>query len=106
MIHVIASITLKPGMKASYLKELWPVIPSIRAEQGCIEYGVVEDLLLGLPPQQESAPDTVVIIERWTDENALKTHLGAQHMVNLRKRVESIMGGVQLKVLQAVSKPV
>ena len=39
MIHVLAIITAKPGMRGAILKEFHANIPAVHAENGCIEYG-------------------------------------------------------------------
>ena len=39
MIHVLAIITAKPGMRSVILKEFHANMPAVHAENGCIEYG-------------------------------------------------------------------
>src|SRR5271166_4697253 len=39
MIHVVAIITAKPGMREAILKEFRANVPAVHAEDGCIEYG-------------------------------------------------------------------
>ncbi|MCB1804273.1 MAG: antibiotic biosynthesis monooxygenase, partial [Candidatus Competibacteraceae bacterium] len=39
MIHVLATIQLKPGQRAAFLQEFHQVMPKVHQEQGCIEYG-------------------------------------------------------------------
>ena len=39
MIHVLAIITAKPGMREAILKAFRANMPAVHAEQGCIEYG-------------------------------------------------------------------
>ena len=43
MIHVIAVITAKPGMRDSILQAFRANVPAVRAEKGCIEYGAAVD---------------------------------------------------------------
>ena len=43
MIHVVAIITAKPGMREAILKEFRANVPAVHAEQGCIEYGPTID---------------------------------------------------------------
>ena len=42
MIHVVAVITAKPGMRAAILQAFQANVPAVKAEQGCIEYGAAE----------------------------------------------------------------
>jgi quinol monooxygenase YgiN len=100
MIYVIATVSLHSEAKRSYLREISLVLPTIRAERGCLEYEVLEDLSLGLPPEQEARSDVMTIVEKWTDEQALRTHLSAPHMAEYRKRVASIVKSVQLRILK------
>lgn len=39
MIHVVAIITAKAGMRDGILKEFHANMPAVHAEKGCIEYG-------------------------------------------------------------------
>ena len=43
MIHVLAIITAKPGMREAILKEFRANMPAVHAEKGCIEYGPAID---------------------------------------------------------------
>ena len=43
MIHVIAVISAKPGMRDLILQAFRDNVPAVRAEQGCIEYGAAVD---------------------------------------------------------------
>ncbi len=43
MIHVLAIITAKPGMRDAILKEFRANMPAVHAENGCIEYGPATD---------------------------------------------------------------
>lgn len=43
MIHVIAVITAKSGMRDSILAAFHANIPAVKAEDGCIEYGAAID---------------------------------------------------------------
>src|SRR4029077_14312687 len=44
MIHVIAVITAKPGMRDTILTHFRANVPAVKAEKGCIEYGAAIDL--------------------------------------------------------------
>ncbi len=44
MLHVIAFITTKPGMREAVLREFRANVPAVRAEEGCIEYAPAVDL--------------------------------------------------------------
>ena len=65
MIHVLAVITAKPGMRHEILTHFRANVPAVLAEQGCIEYGAAVDLENGPPFQTPWGPDTFVVIEKW-----------------------------------------
>jgi quinol monooxygenase YgiN len=99
MIHVIASIRLQPGCLSRFLEIFKNNVPAVKAEKGCLEYLPAVDIESGLPPQRLE-PDTVVIIERWNDLDALRKHLASPHMAAYREKVKDLVSSVSLKVLQ------
>ena len=44
MLHVLAYITAKPGMRETVLREFRANMPAVHAEEACIEYVPVVDL--------------------------------------------------------------
>ena len=52
MVHVIASISVKPGCLARFLEIFKANVPAVKAEPGCIEYRPAVDVASGLPPQR------------------------------------------------------
>ena len=65
MIHVLAMITTKPGMRAAVLKEFNANMPAVHAENGCIEYGPAADADGFGSFQTKLGPDTFVVVEKW-----------------------------------------
>jgi len=80
MIHVLAVITAKSGMRDAILKELRANMPAVHAEHGCIEYGPAIDAEGIGGSQTRFGPDTLVVIEKWDGPDALKAHAAAPHM--------------------------
>jgi len=99
MIHVLATITLRPGAHAAWLEEFARLVPEVQAEDGCIEYGAAVDVASGIAIQEPVRATTVMVIEKWSDLGALAAHLEAPHMVAWRERVKDLMTGVSLQVL-------
>lgn len=97
MIHVVATIDVAAGRRAQFLEEFHKLVPTVRAEQGCLEYGPTVNAEAAIT---EDRPDTVVVIEKWTDLPALEAHLEAQHMVDFRERVKPLVEGTKLQVLR------
>jgi len=97
MIHVVAIITAKPGMRAHLLEVFKEVIPTVRAEQGCIEYNVAVDID-GADPA--FGPETYLVIERWQSLPALKAHAVAPHMVGFGERARDMIAARAVHVLE------
>jgi quinol monooxygenase YgiN len=102
MIHVIATIELRPGLRGAFLAEFERIVPTVLAEAGCIEYGATVDLDTGLERQAPLREDVVVILEKWKNVAALKAHLNAAHMAAYRDRVGDLVTGFTLHILEPV----
>ena len=100
MIHVIAAIELKPGTRDAFLREFHALMPSVHAEDGCIEYGPTVDAETPIAAQVPRRPDLVTIVEKWRDVPALQAHLVAPHMIDYRSRITLFVQGVTLRVLE------
>ena len=48
MINVVVLIQLKEGSRETFLHEFQKVVPLVRDEQGCVEYGPTIDVTLWL----------------------------------------------------------
>jgi quinol monooxygenase YgiN len=99
MIHVIATVDLAPGTREKFLSEFRKLIPDVRAEAGCIEYGPTVDAETDIPIQFRMGADKVVIIEKWETVAALKAHGVAPHMQAYRAKVKDFVKGMELRVL-------
>ena len=99
MIHVIAIITAKPGMRETILEVARANVLAVRAEDGCIEYGLAIDAE-GLGSfQAKFGPETFVFIEKWRDAQALKAHAGAPHMAAYGTKVKDMIASRVIHVL-------
>lgn len=100
MIHVIAAIELKPGTRDAFLREFHALMPSVHAEDGCIEYGPTVDAETPIAAQIPRRPDLVTIVEKWRDVPALQAHLVAPHMTPYRAKVKEFVISTQLQILE------
>ncbi|MFO1094983.1 MAG: putative quinol monooxygenase [Planctomycetaceae bacterium] len=100
MIHVLATIELQPGKRDAFLAEFHQVMPAVKAEVGCIEYGPATDAATDLPQQQRLGENAVLVVEKWASLEALKAHLVAPHMLAYRERVKGLVVGSRLQILQ------
>ena len=100
MIHVIATIELADGGRDAFLKEFRVVVPKVRAEAGCLEYGPSVDMVSGIPAQAALRPNVVTVVEKWSDLASLKAHLAAPHMQEYRPRVKHLVRSTTLQILE------
>ena len=99
MIFVIADIQIAPGQRDAFVAEFKKLVPSVLAEEGCIEYGPAVDALTDLE-KQHTDESVVTIVEKWESLDALKAHLIAPHMAPYREAVKDMVVGSQLRILE------
>jgi quinol monooxygenase YgiN len=102
MIHVIATIKLKPGTREKYLGILKANLPNVLAEKGCIAYVPAVDVESGIPVQAALRSDVVTLVEAWESLADLQAHLKAPHMLTYRENVKDIVKNISLHVLAPV----
>lgn len=102
MIHVVAVITAKPGMRDIILREFRANVPAVLAEDGCIEYGAATDSSPSPGFATPIGPDTFMVIEKWASMQALEAHARSPHMAaygartreHIAKRMVHVLSGV------------
>ena len=99
MIHVIATVELAPGTRDAFLAEFRKIIPVVRAENGCIDYGPAVDADTDIATQFRIGADRVVVVEKWDSVAALRAHSVASHMQAYRAKVKDYVRGMELRVL-------
>ena len=99
MIHVLAIVTAKPGMRESILKLFRANVPAVHAEDGCIEYGPAVDTEGVGGFQTKLGPDTFVVVEKWESIEALKAHAAAAHMAAYAAKTKDMIAGRVIHVL-------
>jgi len=102
MIHVVAVITAKPGMRENVLTHFRANVPACRAEKGCIEYGAAVDAQ-GVPTSKASfGPETFVVIEKWETLAHLQAHAVAPHMKAHGAKTKELVESKLIHVLEPV----
>ncbi len=102
MIHVIAIITAKPGLRAQVLEAFHANREAVLAEKGCIEYGAAVDAA-GMPTSKGSfGPDTFVVVERWETVADLQAHAVAPHMLTYGAKTKEWTASRMIHVLDPV----
>jgi quinol monooxygenase YgiN len=99
MIYVIATIEVVEGRREAFLKEFHRIVPVVRQEQGCLEYGPAVDVPTAIAAQGPTREQTVTVIEKWHNLEALQAHLAAPHMAAYRERVRELVIAVALQIL-------
>ena len=99
MIHVLAIITAKPGMRERVLAEIRANMPAVHAEAGCMEYSPATDAdgLGGF--QTKLGPDVFVAVEKWDSVEALKAHAAAPHMAAYAAATKDMIASRVIHVL-------
>mgnify|MGYP002626535853 CR=1 FL=1 len=100
MIHVIASIEVVPGKREEFIAAFKKVVPAVKAEEGCLDYGPTVDVPTDIPAQGGARDNVVTIVERWENLEALQQHLVAPHMTEYRKTVKDLVVGTNLAILE------
>jgi len=100
MIHVIATIGLRPGRRDAFLAEFHRLVPLVLAEVGCLDYGPTVDVPTGLSAQGPAREDVVTVVEKWSTLDHLRRHLAAPHMEAYRAKVADFVVGTTLLVLE------
>ena len=99
MIHVLAIVTAKAGLRAELLALFNANVPAVHTEDGCIEYGAVIDV-----PGTEPAfgPETFVVVEKWASLAALQAHAAAPHMKAYAAKARDLIEARAIHGLQPV----
>ena len=97
MIHVLAVITTKPGLRAEVLAQFHANMPAVHAEAGCIEYGPVVDT--GNSPAKYGS-DTFVVVEKWESADHLKAHAASPHMAAYGAKTKEMLASREIHIMQ------
>jgi quinol monooxygenase YgiN len=100
MIHVLAIITAKPGMRAKILEAFHANMPAVHAEKGCLEYQPVVDVDNFGAIQTPLGPDTFVVVEKWETADDLKAHGAAPHMAAYAAKTREMVASRTIHVLR------
>ena len=100
MIHVVAVITAKPGLRAQVLEAYRANRPAVLAEKGCLEYTATIDAQ-GMPPSKGTfGDDTFVVVEKWETLADLQAHAVAPHMVAYGAKTRDLTASRVIHVLE------
>jgi quinol monooxygenase YgiN len=100
MLRVLATIELRPGKRAEFLRIFQDLVPKVLGERGCRDYMPMVDLETNIGTQIPLRTDVVTVVETWEDLESLEKHLMAPHMREYRQAVKELVARVSLQVLQ------
>ena len=83
MILVLGTVKLAPERLDGAREAMARMVAASRAEAGCIAYSYAQDL---------ADPETIHVVEKWRDRDALSEHFATPHMAEWR----GVMGGLGL----------
>ena len=102
MIHVIATIELKPNCREAYLAVLQKNVSNVKTEAGCLAYEPALDIDSGLPVQGALRESVVTIVEAWESLEHLGAHLKTPHMAAYRDAVADYVENVSIQIMSPV----
>ena len=105
LIHVVAVITAKPGKRDKILKAFHQNSPTVRKEQGCIEYIATVDADDVGELQTKFGDNTFVVVEKWESLDALKDHATSPHMAVYAKKTKGLIKSRIIHVLSPIAGP-
>jgi quinol monooxygenase YgiN len=103
MVHVLAFITTKPGMRDTVLASFNANVPAVLAEDGCIEYGATVDVANAGPIQTKVGDDSFVVVEKWASMSALGAHAKSAHMAAYAGKVKDMLQDRVIHVMEAAA---
>ena len=99
VVHVLAFITAKPGMRDEILEAFRANVPAVHAEDGCIEYGATIDHADAGAIQTKLGDDSFVVVEKWASLDALKAHGASPHMAAYAAKTRPMIAERVIRVL-------
>ena len=84
MIAVVAKIPIKEGMMNDAVAVFKELISKMGNDEGTQAYSICVD---------KNNPNTLVVVERYADEAALKLHGGTDHFKECSKKLGGIVAG-------------
>jgi quinol monooxygenase YgiN len=97
MICVVASLETAAGRREDLLRLMEKLVPQVRAEKGCLEYGPMVDVATQMNTVR---PNVVTMIEKWESVAALQAHLATPHMVGFRTDTADMGLSMSLQILE------
>lgn len=93
MILILGKVKLAPDQLDGARAAMERMVAASRAEDGCIAYSYAQDVL---------DPETIHVIEKWRDRDAVAFHFATPHMAEWRGVMGELgLSGRDLKIHEA-----
>ncbi|WP_136681196.1 antibiotic biosynthesis monooxygenase [Neptunomonas sp. XY-337] len=100
MLHLVATITAKPGQKQQVLDALLDIRDDVLAEAGCYQYLPTIDMADTVARQAAQRMDTITLLEQWESLDHLEGLFQTAHLKAFQQTVEPWLESVSLQLLQ------
>ena len=70
MIRIVAQSVIKDDKREDYIQLAKELIEKSKQEQGCISYGLFQDI---------NDPSIITFIEDWQDQKSIELHRNSEH---------------------------
>lgn len=104
MIHAVAIVTVKPGMRDAFLAAFHENARVARAQPGCVSYAVGVDLEEGPPFQTRCGEDGLIIQEVWADMPSLSAHAAGAHMKEFGAKTKGMVANRAIYLLKPLQE--
>jgi len=84
MIAIVAKFKVKEGKMDDVIKAFEVIVPHVRKEEGTLHYTLNKD---------NANPNTLIVMERYRDQDALRTHGKSPHFAELSKKFGELLDG-------------
>lgn len=89
MVIVAGSILVDPRQIDRFVQAVVPLTQKTNQEVGCLHYTLAVD---------DAAKGEIVVLERWSDEPALRAHLATEHVRVFLEQVGDIVRSMDAKL--------
>lgn len=94
MIAIVAKFKVKEGKVDDVIKAFEVMIPHVHKEEGTLYYTLNRD---------NANPNALVVMERYRDRDALRTHAKTPHFVELSQKFgELLEGNPEISILEEI----
>ena len=104
-VYVLCRFDLKPDADiSSYIEKTLAVVPTVRNEDGCEMYALLQDANTTWEAPLRFGERTFWMVEKWSSIDALKAHVNAPHMKTFGPSVRGMRSNSTFHLLE-VARP-